>query len=131
MEKFKTEGKEVLNLLLAPFVELERGKYNDDFGAKWFFKLAARFGNEIYNFKGLSFHNSKYRGVEKTLYYASNSLIPSNDIYLAFLSAEITRSYFSTMGQLLRGMLSAAAWSGKTETGKRETGKANGSQSSK
>src|SRR5204863_6977393 len=43
MEKFKTEGKEVLNLLLAPFVELDGAKYQDDFGAKWFFKLAARF----------------------------------------------------------------------------------------
>jgi len=128
MEKFKTEGKEVLNLLLAPFVELERGKYNDDFGAKWFFKLSARFGNDIYNFKGLSFHKSKYRGVEKTLYYASNSLMPSNDIYLAFLSADITRSYFSTLGLLLRGMLKAAVWK---KAANQETGKANRSAASK
>ena len=40
MEKFKAEGKEVLNLLLAPFVKLDRGKYNDDFGAKLFFSCA-------------------------------------------------------------------------------------------
>jgi lysylphosphatidylglycerol synthetase-like protein (DUF2156 family) len=115
IEKFKTEGKEVLNLLLAPFVGLERAKYNDDFGAKWFFKLAAQFGNDIYNFKGLAFHKSKYRGAEKNLYYASNSLMPSNDIYLAFLSADITRSYFSTLGQLLRGMLNPAAWKSTSE----------------
>lgn len=107
MEKFKAEGKEVLNLLLAPFVELDRAKYNDDFGAKIFFKLSARFGNSIYNFKGLSFHKSKYRGSEKSLYYASNSFWPSNDIYLAFLSADITRSYFTTLGQLLWGMVTA------------------------
>ena len=67
-EKFKTEGKEVLNLLLAPFVKLEMGKYNDDLGAKLFFKLSARFGNNIYNFQGLSFHKSKYRGMEKPSY---------------------------------------------------------------
>jgi lysylphosphatidylglycerol synthetase-like protein (DUF2156 family) len=108
VEKFKLEGKEVLNLLLAPFVKLNLGKYNDDLGASLFFKLSARFGNDIYNFKGLSFHKSKYRGHEKPLYYASNSLWPSNDIYLAFLSADITRSYFTTLGQLIRGMLTAA-----------------------
>ena len=109
IEKFRTERKEVLNLLLAPFVKLDHGKYNDDSGAKWFFQLSARFGNNIYNFKGLSFHKSKYRGVERSLYYASNSLMPSNDIYLAFVSADITRSYFGTMGRLIRGMISAAA----------------------
>lgn len=108
VEKFKAEGKEVLNLLLAPFVELDRAKYNDDFGAKLFFKLSARFGNSIYNFKGLSFHKSKYRGLEKPLYYASNSLLPSNDVYLAFLSADITRSYFSTLGKLIWGMATAS-----------------------
>jgi lysylphosphatidylglycerol synthetase-like protein (DUF2156 family) len=107
VEKFRAEGKEVFNLLLAPFVKLELGKYNDDLGAKLFFKLSARFGNNIYNFKGLSFHKSKYRGTEKPLYYASNSFLPSNDIYLAFVSADITRSYFATLGQLLWGMITA------------------------
>lgn len=107
IEKFRSEGAEVFNLLLAPFVKLDLGKYNDDLGATLFFKLSARFGNNIYNFKGLSFHKSKYRGAEKPLYYASNSLLPSNDIYLAFVSADITRSYFATLGQLLWGMITA------------------------
>jgi len=107
IEKFKEEGKETLNLLLAPFVKLDEGKFNDDLTAKWFFQLSARFGNDIYNFKGLSFHKSKYRGVERPLYCLSNSLIMSNDLFLAFMSADIARSYFSTMGQLLRGMLPA------------------------
>ena len=114
IEKFKPEGKDVLNLLLAPFVKLDLGKYNEDFGTKLFFKLSARFGNNIYNFKGLSFHKSKYRGTEKPLYWASNSLLPSNDVYLAFLSADITRSYFSTLGRLIWGMLTAAK-NGKSE----------------
>jgi lysylphosphatidylglycerol synthetase-like protein (DUF2156 family) len=113
IEKFRVEGKEVLNLLLAPFVKLDKGKYNDDLGAKLFFSLSARFGNNIYNFNGLSFHKSKYRGVERPLYYASNSFMPSNDIYLAFVSADITRSYFKTMGQLLGGMITAP-WNGKS-----------------
>ncbi|MBP9901281.1 MAG: DUF2156 domain-containing protein [Verrucomicrobiota bacterium] len=107
MDRFKPEGKEVLNLALSPFVNLEQGKFNDDFGAKLFFKLSVRYGNEIYNFQGLAFHKSKYRGSEKALYFGSNGAWPSNDVYLAFLSADITRSYFSTVGRLVWGMVTA------------------------
>jgi lysylphosphatidylglycerol synthetase-like protein (DUF2156 family) len=104
MEKFKSEGRETLNLALAPFVRLDDGRFNDDWGSKKFFELSAKYGNSIYNFTGLAFHKSKYRGREKFLYFASSSLLPTNDIYLAFLSAEITRSYFDTVGRLLWGM---------------------------
>jgi lysylphosphatidylglycerol synthetase-like protein (DUF2156 family) len=107
LEKFKTEGKESLNLLLAPFGKLDCGSFNDDWGAKLFFKLSARFGNSIYNFKGLSFHKSKYRGVERPLYFASNSLLPSSDIYLAFASAGLADGCLVTFGKLLRGMWAA------------------------
>lgn len=106
-ERFKPEGIEVINLCLAPFVKLDDGCYNDDIGTRLFFQISERFGNDIYNFKGLSFYKAKYRGVEKSLYFASNSLLPSNDVYLAFLSADITRSYFSTMGRLLRGVVTS------------------------
>jgi len=104
-EQFKAEGKEVLNLMLAPFAKLDDGKFNDDWATKQFFRISERYGDNIYNFKGLSFHKAKYRGVEKSLYFASNNPMPSNDVYLAFLSSDITRSYFSTMGRLLAGML--------------------------
>lgn len=107
VEKFKTEGREVLNLMLAPCVGLERGKFNDDYSSKLFFQLSERYGNEIYNFRGLAFHKAKYRGEENSLYFASNGLWPSNDIYLAFRSADITRSYFSTLGRLVCGMIGA------------------------
>jgi lysylphosphatidylglycerol synthetase-like protein (DUF2156 family) len=107
MEKFKAEGKETLNLLLAPFANLDGGNFNDDWGAKLFFKLSARFGNHLYNFKGLSFHKSKYRGLERPLYYASNSFVPSSDIGLAFASAGLADGYVATIGKLIRGMLPA------------------------
>jgi lysylphosphatidylglycerol synthetase-like protein (DUF2156 family) len=105
METFKPEGKEIFNLNLAPFMKLEQGKFNDDFGCRVFFKLSAQYGNDIYNFEGLAFHKSKYSGTDRCLYFASNSFWPSNDIYLAFLSADITRSYFETLGRLIRGMI--------------------------
>ena len=107
MEKFKSEGKESLNLLLAPFGKLDCGHFNDDWGAKLFFKLSARFGNNLYNFKGLSFHKSKYRGVERPLYFASNSFLPSGDICLAFASAGLAAGCLATFGKLIRGLLAA------------------------
>ena len=107
IERFREDGIEVLNLCLAPFSKLNNGRFNDDFGTKLFFQASERFGNNIYNFQGLSFHKSKYRGNEKSLYFASNSALPSNDVYLAFLSADITRSYFSTLARLLLGIVSA------------------------
>jgi alpha-beta hydrolase superfamily lysophospholipase len=107
MEKFKAEGAEVFNLLLAPFAKLDGGKYNDDWAAKVFLQMSARFGNSLYNFKGLAFHKAKYRGSERPIYYASNSAFPSADIYLAFASAGVADSYLSTLGRLVMGMISA------------------------
>jgi alpha-beta hydrolase superfamily lysophospholipase len=107
IEQFKTEGKQVFNLNLAPFVKLDLGRFNDDWFMKFFFQLSARFGNDIYNFDGLAFHKSKYRGVEKPIYCASQSWLPSNDVYLAFRSADISRSYWGLLFQLFTGILKA------------------------
>jgi lysylphosphatidylglycerol synthetase-like protein (DUF2156 family) len=107
VEVFRTEGAEVLNLCLSPFGKLLRGKFNDDLGARLFFQVSEQYGDRIYNFKGLAFYKSKYRGSEKSLYFASNNLFPANDVYLAFLCSDIARSYFKTLGQLLLGMVDA------------------------
>jgi lysylphosphatidylglycerol synthetase-like protein (DUF2156 family) len=107
METFKPEGKEVLNLLLAPFVKLDSGQFNEDRGARLFFTLSARFGNGIYNFNGLSFHKSKYRGMERPLYFASNSPLPCGDVYLAFASAGLADGCVATFSKLVKGMLGA------------------------
>ncbi|MEO5712207.1 MAG: phosphatidylglycerol lysyltransferase domain-containing protein [Luteolibacter sp.] len=104
VDLFRAEGRETLNLCLAPFVRLEVGKYNDDRITKLFFELSEKYGNRIYNFKGLAFHKSKYRVPERPLYFASKALMTSNDIYLAYLASNITQSYFSTLWMLLRGI---------------------------
>lgn len=105
MDAFKPEGIETLNLLMCPFTKLADGKFSDDWATKLFFQISERYGNEIYNFKGLAFHKSKYRGTEKAVYFASNSALPSNDVYLAFLTSDIANSYFATMGKLLKGVV--------------------------
>src|SRR5205085_8605426 len=89
---------------LAPFVKLNKGRFNDSALVKLFLATSARFGNDIYNFQGLSTHKAKYRGTEKYLYFASNRFLPNNDIYLAFLCSDITRSYFSSLAKLLGGI---------------------------
>jgi hypothetical protein len=33
--------------------------------------------------------------------------MPSNDVYLAFMSSDITSNYFATMGKLAKGMINA------------------------
>jgi alpha-beta hydrolase superfamily lysophospholipase len=104
MEKFKAEGREVLSLNLSPFINLEKGRFNDDVGSKWFFQLSERYGNAIYNFRGLAFHKAKYRGSERYLYFSSNRAVPSNDVYLGFLAADITRGYLATLGGLVWGI---------------------------
>ena len=107
IETFRGEGVEVLNLCLCPFTELDVGKFADDKATDWFFKISRRFGGEIYNFDGLAFHKSKYRGSRNPLYFVSNSALPSNDVYLAFLASDIARSYWGTMGLLMLGIYKA------------------------
>jgi SAM-dependent methyltransferase len=103
IDVFRNEGKEVLNLCLSPFVKLDLGKYNDDKAFKLFLEITARFGEGIYNFSGLSFHKSKYRGSEKPIYFATKSRLASNEMYLAFHAAGISKNYWSTFGELLKG----------------------------
>jgi lysylphosphatidylglycerol synthetase-like protein (DUF2156 family) len=103
IDVFRSEGKEVLNLCLSPFVKLDLGKYNDDKAFKLFLEITARFGEGIYNFSGLSFHKSKYRGSEKPIYFATKSRLASNEMYLAFHAAGISKNYLSTFGELLKG----------------------------
>jgi alpha-beta hydrolase superfamily lysophospholipase len=104
IECFRKEGLETLNLCLAPFVKLGNGAYNDDALCRWYFELCERFGNDIYNFRGLAFHKAKYRGSEIYIYFASRNRFPANEIYLAYLSAGIASSYFKSCFDLLRGV---------------------------
>jgi lysylphosphatidylglycerol synthetase-like protein (DUF2156 family) len=104
IETFRPEGIEVLNLCLCPFSGIDTGIYSDHPVMRWYFQFSERFGGEIYNFKGLSFHKSKYRGAEKPLYFVTNSSMPWNDVYLAFLTSDISNSYFATLGRLGLGI---------------------------
>ncbi len=105
VDKFKEEGKDILNLCLAPFDKVEQGKMNDDLLTKLFFKFMYCYGDNVYNFRGLSFHKSKYRANEKPVYFASNGLMPVNDVYLAFKSSKIANSYPETLWKVIKYFL--------------------------
>ena len=105
IDQFRTEGVEVLNLCLSPFVNLDAGKYNDNKIFKVFLLLIARFGDSIYNFHGLSFHKSKYRGTEKPIYFASKSKLAYIEVYLAFQVSGISKNMCTTAGLLIVGVI--------------------------
>src|SRR5690606_30209129 len=71
---------------------------------KTFFELNWKYGNQMYNFKGLCSHKLKYHGEKIPRYYASNSLMQSNDVYLAYLSANVATSNFDSMWRLTKGI---------------------------
>jgi lysylphosphatidylglycerol synthetase-like protein (DUF2156 family) len=103
--KFKEEGKESLNLCIAPFDNVDAGEFNDDFVLKTFLKTMRRFGERVYNFGGLSSNKARYKAEEVPVYFASNGIMPVNDIYLAFLSSKIAKSYPDVLGKLGMGFV--------------------------
>lgn len=100
-EQFKKEGKNVLNLCLAPFDKINKGVYNDDKTVKFFFDLSRKYGEKIYNFSGLSFVKSKYHANEEFKYLASNRSLSLNDIYLAYYASNMVSGYFSMFIKLV------------------------------
>ena len=109
IEKFREGKAKELNLCISPFDKVEQGSLNDDGMTQLFFMMCREFGEDIYNFKGLSFYKSKYRGEERPIYFASNSLMPVNDVYLAFRSSSIANGYTQTLMSLAKGIGSQKA----------------------
>lgn len=81
MEQFASEGVQFLNLGLSP---LRPGKISDEFSCSMtnkvsysvrenFSKIIFNYGNFFFNFKGLAFHKSRFRGIETSTYLASKN----------------------------------------------------------
>lgn len=109
MRVFRSEGKEILNLCLAPFDKVDNGRFQDDPVTKWFFKLTRRYGENVYNFGGLSFFKSRFRAPEISKYFASNALFPANDVYLAYRSSGIVENYSKMMADFFTGLATGLA----------------------
>ncbi len=101
---FREEGKEVLNLCLAPFLGVHRAEFRDHRFTEWFFRLSDRYGSRIYNFGGLRDHRVRYKVPGVTKYFASRSLFPPNEAFLAYLGARMVDGYLSMAKDLLLGI---------------------------
>ncbi|MAT15012.1 MAG: hypothetical protein CMJ46_07055 [Planctomyces sp.] len=76
IQQFKSEGKEVLSLGMAPFYELEDS--NPEFRANKFTsyclkKIYQHSKKSLLNFEGMAAHKRRYRGESFKVYYASQA----------------------------------------------------------
>jgi len=80
IRQFESEGIKVVSLGLSPFHKVKEiydgcALCNCVETAK-LFEMIYRYGNFSFNYRGLSFHKSRFRGIEKAVYFASNKRFP-------------------------------------------------------
>lgn len=120
--QFAEEGRKSFNLCIAPFDKVEAHKFNDDKFTQYFIMLANKFGDKgsriMYNFGGLSRFKGDWKvneqntaeknvGREIPIYIGSPHILPilpANDLYLAFNTAGISKTYLETMIGLISGL---------------------------
>ncbi len=71
MEVFRSEGAQKLSLGLSPLLDI-KSEYNLTGPLKFIAESIFKYGEKLYPFKGNIQHKSKYRGVRKPVYVASN-----------------------------------------------------------
>ena len=96
IRQFESEGIKVVSLGLSPFYKVKENYEsctlcNCGETAK-LFEMIYKYDNLSFNYKGLSFHKSRFRGVEKTVYFASKKKFPF---------AELLKIYRLTTGRWL------------------------------
>ena len=78
LEQFQSEGIERVNLGLSPLSikNSPQQRIVSSRPLERMFKLTARFGQKYYNFDGIQFTKSRFRGEEQPTYVASHKAIP-------------------------------------------------------
>lgn len=76
MEVFQAEGVPFLDLGLIPLMLAEEREEHDAKGLNAAFKLVREKGNSLYNFKGLEFTKSRFRGEIERTYVCHKSPVP-------------------------------------------------------
>ncbi len=95
MRVFTDEGVDFVSLGLSPLARMSGLIGNHKVSKKLsiaFLSLIYNHGNFLYNFKGLSFHKSRYRGEETKVFMASKA---------GFLLPDLARVYKMTTGRWL------------------------------
>ena len=89
LDKFKSEGKKTLNLLIVPFKGRENSAFNDCKHTAWIGDLILKYGNQLYNFAGKARHKDKYRGSIKPMYAATNGFSVIRDATMSLRIANL------------------------------------------
>jgi lysylphosphatidylglycerol synthetase-like protein (DUF2156 family) len=80
IEKFRADNIINVSLGLSPLAGIENSEKENKI-TKGIFKLLYKYGEKIYNFKGLHYHKTKYRGKEHKVFYASKRKFQGIEIY--------------------------------------------------
>jgi len=83
-EKFKEEGIPYVFLGLSPLALDYPPKATESKVLRWMLEFTAKHLNFLYNFKGIDFTKSRFRGVEEPTFAVHKSLMPSKDFICVF-----------------------------------------------
>lgn len=89
MEVFKSEGIREIHLGLSPLVTGEADKRYESPIVKKIIRLIYEFGNKIYNFKGIYFTKSRFRGTDYPTYCCHKSIMPAKKFLTMFKIANV------------------------------------------
>lgn len=83
-EKFKDEGVPFVFLGLSPLALDYPPKAAESKILRWMLEFTAKHLNFLYNFKGIDFTKSRFRGVEEPTYAVHRNIMPSKDFVCMF-----------------------------------------------
>jgi phosphatidylglycerol lysyltransferase len=89
MEVFKSEGVPEIHLGLSPLVTGEGDKHYESPIVKKIVRLLYEYGNKIYNFKGIYFTKSRFRGTDYPTYCCHKSIMPAKKFLTMFKIANV------------------------------------------
>ncbi|MCH7946993.1 MAG: DUF2156 domain-containing protein [candidate division Zixibacteria bacterium] len=84
IRQFESEGIKVVSLGLSPFYKVKElydscSLSNCRESAK-LFEMIYKYADFSFNYQGLSFHKSRFRGIEKAVYFASKKKLPVTEL---------------------------------------------------
>jgi len=84
MEKFKEEGVPYIFLGLSPLALDYPAKGKESKVLRWMLEFTAKHLNFLYNFKGIDFTKSRFRGAEEPTFAVHQSVMPAKDFVCMF-----------------------------------------------
>lgn len=80
INKFKKEGKDFLSLGLSPEINNAKASMRHDKLTHHSLKFLYKYGNNLFNFKGIYRYKKQFRGITKPSYIATRRRIPASEL---------------------------------------------------